>query len=196
MSDRTIPLSVLTSVGYSLLFISLPYLPSPLMISPLDIKDILHLIQHHEWTSGDTQSISHWNRQTSPVWAVDYSEHKVSYKPWVDSASLSKWLFALVMLISTKISIMITMSNPPLQFVCFFVYRLALERTGAYSIRTTWLTFNVCVNKFYIILTSLSHVLFWMSTSCLYTCYKPYLIWLYPLQRVDPIILISLFYVM
>jgi hypothetical protein len=110
---------------------------------------------------------------------------KNSYKTWVDSASLSqcgpKWLFALVMMLSTKTPIMIAMSNPPLHFL-FVVYRLKLEKIRAYSIHSTWLIFNVSVIKVYITPTSLSHVRFKMSTSCLYTCYKTYLQWLRPLR--------------
>jgi hypothetical protein len=85
------------------------------------------------------------------------------------------------MVLSTKTPIMIAMSNPPVYFL-FVVYRLDVEKTRAYSIHTTHLTFNVCVMKFYITLTSFSHVLFKRSTSCLYTCYKTYLQWLHPLH--------------
>jgi hypothetical protein len=78
-------------------------------------------------------------------------------------------------------TVMTAMSNPPLNFL-FVVYRLEVEETRAYSINTTWLTINVCLIKFYIKAPSLSHVLFIMSTSCLYTCCKTYLQWLHPLQ--------------
>jgi hypothetical protein len=116
---------------------------------------------------------------------VILSKKKISYKPWVHSASLSqygpKWLFALVMVLSTKTPIMIAMSNPPLHFLSV-VYRLEVEKTRAYSIHIAWLTFNVCLIKSYFTLTSLSRILFKMSTLCLYTCYKTYLQWLLTLH--------------
>jgi hypothetical protein len=66
------------------------------------------------------QTVPQWNRQISPACLGDHAKQKISYKPWVDSASLSrygpKWLFALVMVLSTRTPIIIAMSNPPLHF--------------------------------------------------------------------------------
>jgi hypothetical protein len=77
------------------------------------------------------------------VWEVFLSK-----KSHINHRSI--WL--LVMVLSTKTPIMIAMSNPPLYFL-FLVYRLEVEKTWTYSIHTTWLTFNVCLIKFYITLT-------------------------------------------
>jgi hypothetical protein len=53
-----------------------------------------------------------------------YSRQRISYKPWVDSASSSrygpKWLFALVMVLSTKTPIMIAMSMRHCNFCLLF----------------------------------------------------------------------------
>jgi hypothetical protein len=91
----------------------------------------------------EIQSVPQWNQQTLPVCSGGYSKQKISYKPWVNSASLLryglKWLFTLVMVLSIKTPIMIAVSNLPLHFL-FVVYRLEVEKTWAYSIHTTWLT--------------------------------------------------------
>jgi hypothetical protein len=61
------------------------------------------------------------------VQEVILSQKKISHIPWVDSASLlqygPKLLFALVMMLSTKAPIMISMSNLSPHFL-FVVYLL------------------------------------------------------------------------
>jgi hypothetical protein len=86
----------------------------------------MHTLNTSLSQNSNIQVVLLWNQRTSPACSRGYSKNKISYKPWVNLASLSqyepKWLFALIMVLSTKTTIMITMSYMPLNL--FVVYQL------------------------------------------------------------------------